>query len=286
LSKILVLVGSAGIDPWLKIEEEGQKKTWGQHSPPDIEVQWVRKSAITQRSPAEHMVVASTSRNLARLHSQHDGTRRREERRLSERKPSRKFKSLVSKVLSELEGVELKREDAQTLTLEVSNTYSFQPLVTLIMLERALEEFNFDFLVRTTSTSYLRLDALTDYIDELPPTNTYAGHQFQSFGGISFMSGAFNILSRDVVEKVVTNQDDLRSDTADDLALGMLIQRHSLAEFHHRPLLTIQSSLEFQQALHQPLAPVIRCRPHPTFTDLASIQLMIDLHHFIKNEKN
>ena len=94
----------------------------------------------------------------------------------------------------------------------------------ILSLEYCLDNLEFDFLLRTTCTSYVDIDKLLSYVDRLPDKKVYNGARNMYNYKIYFTSGYCSLMSRDVVEKVVENQDLFFSyGMPEDLSVGRLI---------------------------------------------------------------
>ena len=78
-----------------------------------------------------------------------------------------------------------------------------------------------DFLVTTTNSSYLNLQAISKKLQELDVGRTYYGPQ--PYAGAKFVSGSFRIFSRDVVAAIVSNRIKWRIWELEDVAIGRLL---------------------------------------------------------------
>lgn len=87
-------------------------------------------------------------------------------------------------------------------------------------------ESNFDYVYRTNCTGYFDLEIASSFVEDKPIHNFYCGfigkHQ-----EISFASGASYFLSKDIVKKIIENQDILFSyrypGWMDDVAIGKFV---------------------------------------------------------------
>lgn len=83
------------------------------------------------------------------------------------------------------------------------------------------EETDRDFLVLTTTSSFLNLENLNSLLQRLPKTGTYYGPR--PYEGANFVSGSFRIFSRDVVLTILENSASMRATLLEDVALGQLL---------------------------------------------------------------
>lgn len=282
--KILVVVCSAGIDPWYSIEEAGQRRTWGAGDLGLLNVQWLRKGHQEAWGLRETLFRRWSDYKLRRLHHNSAQIRRREEDKLCEKSPSRIFSTIGQNLLrSYTSGATTTHEGPSSPRLNVPHDYGLSPITTLGSLVYIVQNWEFDYLVRITSTQYLRANLLAQQISSLPPTRVYGGYRFSGIGGHPFMSGAFNIMSRDVVESVVAERGKMRLDVPDDVGLGWLIEHEKLAEAFPLPMETVSRREDFQSLNSENPAALIRCRPTKKVESVSpSLDLMLDLHEYLR----
>jgi len=92
---------------------------------------------------------------------------------------------------------------------------------TLMALEWALQNKEFDFIARAHSSIYVDKKELRKYIDTLPETNVISG--LQVLGEQSWLWGGCGfVLSKDVVQKIVANKDGWRHTEMEDRAISFL----------------------------------------------------------------
>ena len=87
---------------------------------------------------------------------------------------------------------------------------------------RKFLEFDFDFLVLTTSSSYLNTSLLDKVMNYLPKENVVAG-RIVNRNEIVFPSGTFRIFSRDIVGRIVQKSNEIEPWLPEDLAIGKLL---------------------------------------------------------------
>ena len=119
--------------------------------------------------------------------------------------------------------VESERGLASTLVVDTPEDWSLIGLKTLNALRFILENYQFDYLFRTNTSSYLDAAVLLRHIQAFPKSGVYAGLVGKVFGNQEFASGAGVLLSRDVVERVCLERDKWDHGFVDDIALGKLI---------------------------------------------------------------
>lgn len=90
----------------------------------------------------------------------------------------------------------------------------------------ALETYDFDYVYRTNTSSYLNTELLAKRLDSLPQKGVYSGYPGR-FHSIEFASGTSILLSRDVVEYFVEAK-AWQHELTDDVAMGALATRLGL----------------------------------------------------------
>ena len=280
----LVVVCSAGIDPWHSIEELGQRATWGEGNLHGLQILWLRKSLDKGRRASELVFRRWSDHKLRLLHHKSPKLRRREEHKICHNPPSRFFSGVARTLLDEYsKNLVATHEGETSVRTNLSHGYGLSPITTLASLIYLSKNWSFDHLVRITSTQYLRADLLAQQISELPKHRVYGGYRFSGVGGHPFMSGAFNVMSRDVVESVVSMQHKMRFDLPDDVGLGWLIEHELLADLFPLPMTTVSGINDFSGLNSTNPPALIRCRPTPKVETInPSLEVMLGLHKYLR----
>jgi hypothetical protein len=88
---------------------------------------------------------------------------------------------------------------------------------------------DFDYIYRTNCTGYFDLNLVSEYLSDKPTENYYSGY-IVKHDEVEFASGASFFLSKDIVKKIIDNQDILFSygypGWMDDVAIGKFINNH------------------------------------------------------------
>ena len=89
---------------------------------------------------------------------------------------------------------------------------------------------DFDIIFRCTTTTYLNIDKLIQFLDKQKTKNLYSGpidfyppYETSENKKITFVSGAGCFYSRDVVEKLIQNKDKYDFALNDDVAISKLL---------------------------------------------------------------
>ena len=95
---------------------------------------------------------------------------------------------------------------------------------TLRMFEVIYKNYNFDYIFRTNSSSYVDIDNMCNFLVDKPLESFYCG-VFGKSGNIDFCSGSGYFLSRDLVKRVIDNQRLWNHNYIDDVSLGLLMSQ-------------------------------------------------------------
>jgi len=98
---------------------------------------------------------------------------------------------------------------------------------TLKMYEYVLENFTFDYIFRTNSSSYVNIEKLLDFIENKPKEKFYSG-VIGKYGGFNFASGSGYFISKDLVDLVVRERNKWDHNLIDDVSLGKLMSENNV----------------------------------------------------------
>lgn len=86
-----------------------------------------------------------------------------------------------------------------------------------------IKDYDFDFIFRTNSSSYVDKLLLKKYLQEKPKQKLYSG-VIGNHAGITFSSGSGFIITKDLVQLVLENRKLWNHGLIDDVALGLLLK--------------------------------------------------------------
>ena len=118
------------------------------------------------------------------------------------------------------------------ISLKVGKSTREMSEKNLLAFDFALQNLEFDYLVRTNTTSYINLKKLNEFIENKFQNNdlVYAGKIMKTKdaenNSINFVSGACIIFSKETIKKITSNKEQLQLELWDDVGLGKLM--HSL----------------------------------------------------------
>lgn len=207
MSRVLVLVLSLDAEPWSSIECEGQRRTWAADPPPSVSVLFY----FGLRSGPTYWLSRVTAKALriGRL----DAARSR----------------FIEEVGRWSAGRPVTQTDSRVQT-RVPESYINTNAKLQAALRHVLVTDDFDFLLRTNTSSYVHLPTLNRFASSLVPgqdTRFYGG-TLEEKSGITYASGAGVMMSRDVVAEVA-NDPAWEYDLIDDVALGRSADRLGIA---------------------------------------------------------
>lgn len=90
-----------------------------------------------------------------------------------------------------------------------------------------VKDFDFDFIFRTNSSSYVDKFLLKQYLNEKPKEKFYSG-VVGNHEGITFSSGSGFIITKDLVDLVLQNKNFWNHGLIDDVALGLLLKKFGI----------------------------------------------------------
>ena len=210
--KTLLCAVSHGLyPPWIEILKNGQEKTWiSEPIPTNIEVLHYHATPVSptfQKLDKIHEKIRWSSRYMHRLQS-----------------------LLDTLILFPLYGYVPKAEISEMLVvnpkaihISFPDTYLTFRWKFLGLLQYFINSTTHDFLLTTTSSSYINLQVLSTNISSLRSENLYYGAQ--PYEGADFISGSNRIISRDIALKILAMKRHWPSGTIEDVAVGQLLAK-------------------------------------------------------------
>ena len=118
-------------------------------------------------------------------------------------------------------GAPVKENTAKEIYFDIEESYFSMSKKTIKAFDFALDNKDFDYIVRINSSTYVDKNKLMEYISTLPDKNVFAGVEVQATP--KWCVGWSYVISKDVIEKIVAHKSLLRNDITDDLSLSYLI---------------------------------------------------------------
>lgn len=133
---------------------------------------------------------------------------------------------------------EIKYKD-NVLKLDVPSSQEFVNQKGLKAFEWILENIKFDVVYRCTTTSYLNIDNLINFVKNKSLIDFYCGktHYYPhdkslSHTRVKFVSGAGCFFSKDVLQKLIENKNKYDFSLNDDVAIGKLLHNELGIQIH------------------------------------------------------
>jgi hypothetical protein len=148
-------------------------------------------------------------------------------------------------------------------------------------------DFDYDFLVSTTTSSYLNVEKLKRRIAELPRTGVIGGRVVEQ-NSVKFASGSFRIFSRDVVENFLIHRKLFSTWRPEDQAFGFLTKDSGkVVEYVSMGSVDIDSLASLNELTNVDLSNVVHFRlKSGSLKNRGDIDLMINLHEKLRVHKN
>ena len=266
--KILVIVCHALYEPWKSILYQGQLKTWTEST----------------QNPIWHTHAIPSFRLIRRLDSFLW--------RLKWNKRFGKFFTVIEIVLKSpfrarkgnLVKGNLPNTKNLALKLRMPDLDMLMNFKSFAVITGTLQ-FDYDFLVATTTSSYLNLVELKKKIIELPRSKVVAGRILNQ-GTIQFASGSFRIFSRDVVENYLVHRKQFSNWRPEDQAFGYLAHKVGMnLNYVSISSLDIDSLDSLKKIENKDLLDVVHFRlKSGTLNNRSDISIMLELHQRLISE--
>jgi hypothetical protein len=221
--RVLVLVLSVAREPWATIERDGQRATWGAADLPDAPIAYYY--GLTGLSPT-YWASRATAKLLREAHL--EGARSRLVAQVGRWSASRPVTS-----------------DGSRIQTRVPESYDHTNAKTRAALRHVVASMDFDYLLRTNSSSYVHRPLLLEQASALPREGYYGGSLVR-LEEPAYVSGTGILMSRDVVELAATDE-SWTYEVIDDVALGRVMRKAGI-EPQELERLDVES-------LEQPIAP-------------------------------
>lgn len=192
--KVLIVVLALDAEPWRSIEERGQRMTWAVDGSA-VPVLWLH--GISGGLVRGLIRIVGKGLELCRAHKLVKAYRHAMGRWAAGRGAA-------------IEGRELRTR--------VPETYLATNAKTVAAFRYLLLTQDFDYILRTNSSTYVNVPMLMEFVQTLPSEGYYGGTLWRAHG-VEYATGTSILLSRDLVEHAA--RDPLWDfDLVDDLALG------------------------------------------------------------------
>lgn len=211
-AQIVVGVTQIDLEPWKSICNSGQKLTWMSSFPKEIQL-----INLYGRKPNAILKKIDEMHEFFRLRPWGNGITNRLDFLISQALKLRKIPNWEMKSESNY-----LRMDAK-----VSSTYVTQVIREFSLFSYFLESTNAKFLYMTNTSSYVNLENLLNLSTNFT-SHSLQGGSIVKFDKFNFYSGANRLFSRDVVEKLVENFENVDYRLLNDVAIGKILAKFKL----------------------------------------------------------
>ena len=210
--KILVAVGHGYYSPWIDIVLEGQNETWlAGELPSNIEIVHYHGSPL-----GKFGLLLDKFHEKVRWSSNRVGYAL-----------LRLFDSFVTfpflAVIPASTTSDLLFLRHKTIHVRWPDSYLTARWKAKGMFRFILENYDFDFLFMTTTSSYIRLDELSKMLSKQTPIRFFGGASV--YYGANFAAGSNRVLSRDLVQNLLRRPLDYLPFPIEDLSMSQSIMR-------------------------------------------------------------
>lgn len=270
-TSILCAISHSYSQPYLSILEQGQEKTWlKEEIPPNIEV--------------IHFHGPPPSKTLQLFDKAHE--RIRWENKLLHRLQAAVDNTLLfpwKRKVPTYQESQLLKVTHKAIQIDFPDTYLTYRWKLLGLLSYFLTKTDHDFLLTTTTSSYLRMNVLSEKIENFSERDFYYGAA--PYPSAGFASGSNRVFSRKTVEKIFSSRSYWPPGTIEDVAVGNLLRKMGVkAELV--PIVNISSIADLETLSDNTLNANYHYRlKSGTFKNRNDVDLMIALHSRIRNSK-
>lgn len=119
-------------------------------------------------------------------------------------------------------GGPVKPNTSKRIYFDFKEGYNVMSLKTVEAFKWALANKDFDYIARVNSSTYVKKDSLSEYVQTLPENNVFNG-LVVDVAESPWIWGPFFLLSKDVVKAVIENEHKIDHRVMDDVGLSKLI---------------------------------------------------------------
>lgn len=257
--RVLVLVLSADREPWRSIELHGQRETWA--APSELDDQLPVRYFYGR--PGLYWPIRVADKAVRMLGRPQD---------------RRRVIAIASRGRHRRPAV----QQGDRIMTAIPESWLGIAAKTKVAFRHVVESEDFDFLLRTNTSTYVNRPRLAGFVRGLPTSDFYGGY-LHHFGPLAIAAGTGILMSRDVVETAAYAEDFALAEW-DDGQLGMCLHRRGVkARSLHRLEFRCASDVE-QYADRLPNYWHIRCKSGPN-SQRNDVAVMHRIHQILTAER-
>lgn len=119
-------------------------------------------------------------------------------------------------------------QDKNYLLINADDGYKSIAKKTLLAFERVNRDYDFDYIFRTNTSSYVNFSRLENFISNNENILDYCGKKLVTQEGDVIASGAGFFLSRKNIELIINNKNYYEESLPDDVAIARLLKRFDI----------------------------------------------------------
>tara|TARA_Y100000590_G_scaffold462481_1_gene626697 strand:+ start:423 stop:1322 length:900 start_codon:yes stop_codon:yes gene_type:complete len=119
----------------------------------------------------------------------------------------------------------IKENSNKYLTIETGDEYSNIARKTLLAFEEVTSSYDFDYIFRTNTSSYINFNNLKGFISDNFEKLDYCGVTSIAEEGDKIASGAGFFLSRENIKLLLQNKEELDENLPDDVAIARMLKK-------------------------------------------------------------
>jgi hypothetical protein len=198
--RFLIMVLANDREPWRTVEVEGQRATWASRSAKNRPVLWLHG----RTGGVERFSILACGKAL---------------RTIGATGALKYYRNLTGSWTAKRPVV----QEGDRVVTGVPESYLNANPKTIAGLRHVLNTYDFDYIFRTNTSTYINLKLLEKFIETLPDRGYYGGFEAE-YGGVRFASGTGILLSRDVAQMIVEDP-EWEFELIDDVAIGRCMRR-------------------------------------------------------------
>ena len=122
----------------------------------------------------------------------------------------------------------IKDSTKEYIVLNTDDSYKNLAKKTLMALEEVCKLYEFDYLFRSNTSSYININEISKYLERNKDDLSYAGVHVNTVEGDLIASGAGIFLSKKNIQLLVNNKNNINYDLPDDVAIARFLASHKI----------------------------------------------------------
>lgn len=265
--RLLIVVSSAGVSPWLEIEEHAQVPIIRRLMGDTAQVIWMEGNRDLRPLLRFRALDWLVRQQVRVMYIKSGWFRRLYKNYWNKYEWNALGAGFMRALFNKNEPGFLSSSSSRRIRRNLPIQMSLAGIRTLDVLRYCSQHYQFDYLLRITSSCLPVPSELTKVLKNLPRARVYGGVK-STFARTDFVSGAAVLMSRDVVDGIWKHADAFSFLVFEDVALGRIVKRKNLADLIEIPRIDVSSTSQVPVGFDDawPQAPVVRCKAESPVT--------------------